>query len=584
MKIRISLLALLLIFPVLLFAENVSQERAMEKAREFFGYATKSAANNDLRLVWNGESSQTKASTAPAFYVFGKQGGGFVIISGDDCISPILGYSTTNDFTTDGMPENVASWFAGYKSFINECRSKSIVDPNAATAWQNKAPYRPALASNVKLVTAQWGQSSPFNLYTPDGCPCGCVATAMAIVMRYYMYPAAGKGTIPGYTTGTNSYSIPTNALGTPYNWDIMPLDAKNVSSEVADQLSRLTYDCGTSVKMDYDKDGSAAYVNDIGPALIKYFGFDKSLTFNYAKDFSAEEWTASLKKDLDAGHPIMYGGNDVKNGGHRFIVDGYDETGYFSINFGWFGNNNGYFAFPNFGEFVSNHNALFNVKPDAGGTYEEVLRIQEQNKGDIGLTTNAPVFVDNITFELTISGIIYNIGTASYQGAIAVARCDSNGKILEQICTAQETTNLSYGQGYVGVTFTNCTLKTFNDNDRLAVIYHTSDGQWKPVLYDKSNGSFRGEIVLKHGESVCPLADATSLSYDPSNMRITVKTNAEATATLKDASGADQSSAMTVSSGTITINTPSLKKGNYSLRIEVENYGSYTIQIRAGK
>lgn len=584
MKVLRNLLAaLLLALPAILLAENVSQEKALATAKQFFGSAVRTSADNELHLVWNGENSLTKAATAPAFYVFERNGGGFVIIAGDDCISPIIGYSRTNRFKTDGMPSNVAAWFAEIRSFVNDCRSKSLVDPKAASEWESVGSARRQAYTENLLNTAKWGQDEPFNAKCPSGSPTGCVAIAMGIMMKYFQYPAAGNGTIPAYVTTTNKYSIPANTLGTKYQWDKMPLVIdKSASGETAEQVSRLIYDCATSVHMDFMENASSAYVTEIPTALVQFFGFDKGATLKLGKDYSESQWLSMVKAEIDAKRPVMYGG-ESKDGGHRFIVEGYDSDGKFMLNFGWYGYQNGYYTFPNFNDFTTGHNAVFNVKPDAGGSYEEIFRVEYKETTDKGLTTSAPAFADNISFDVTVNGIIYNFGYADYKGELGIARCDSNGKFIEMMSSGYETETLKQGTGYVGATFP-CSLKKFNDNDRIQVVFKTSAGEWKPAIYDMTSTTFKGAIVLKHGESESAVADATSLAFDPKTKKVTIKTMADATATLKNSKGADYSSAMSVSSGTITINSATLPKDNYILGITVKGIGSYKITIKAGK
>ena len=401
-KLFLGLAALMLSMTVL--AERVSQEDAALVANNFMN------VGNTVSGVQKAPAKKMvlkKAATTSEnqYYVYENANGeGWVMVAANDVVSPILAYSNTGTFRTDNQPVNVRTWLGKYDKFITKIEADGAAqDEEVAAEWSAlKKGVRKAKGDAIvgPLVKTTWDQDDPYWTLTPNGSGSiakaytGCVATAMAQVMNYWQWPKQGTGShtyqpimqldddgdgypdrdtiiYPGYLTA--------NFDETTYDWDNML--NKYTSSATNDQknaVATLMFHCGVSVEMMYGDDnygGSGAYTGNYGDwtdptcaqnAFPTYFGYKKDGLVSYMRDgfsyegttyyekWTDEEWTAMVKEELDKKHPIMYGGAGDK-GGHSFICDGYDDSNYFHFNWGWSGQNDGYYK-------------LSSLKPGSGG------------------------------------------------------------------------------------------------------------------------------------------------------------------------------------------------------------------------
>lgn len=287
----------------------------------------------------NNDSGMKYHSTIGNLYIF-TSGNGYMILPDDDRAPPLLGYSDSDTpFTVDNPELNY--WLECYNreiDYIKACGNEENVSPLPAP--KERAAIRP-------LLLTEWNQESPYNLLCPkvDGheTVTGCVATAMAQVMKYHNFPDRGKGTHsyywePGKTELTFDYD------NTPFRWDLMTdrYDSKS-TEESKEAVARLMLGCGISVDMHYEPGGSGAATTRMGEALIDIFGYSPSLWMPNRAFYGYEEWEDMIYADLALGLPVLYSGAGTA-GGHQFVCDGYSADGYFHFNWGWGGLSNGYF------------------------------------------------------------------------------------------------------------------------------------------------------------------------------------------------------------------------------------------------
>lgn len=303
-------------------------------------------------------ASLNKATPEKApLYVFNATGGrGFVIVSGDERTEEILGYGMDCQFDEARIPETMKGWLDIYTSEISALQ-------NGVT---NTRPLRVPLHSAVAhLVTTSWGQGdsnstgSAYNQQCPklNGtyCVTGCVATAMAQIMRFHKWPQNYTSAIPSYTSNDNVGYL-SSLSRVKLDWANM-LERYNEGQTTAQckAVAQLMRYCGQSVKMDYDPDASSAYTSDVAMALRTYFDYDINTRYEKRSDYSAESWDNLIYNELKNGRPVLYSGSNP-GGGHAFVCDGYDGQGYYHINWGWEGYCNGYFK-------------LMVLNPGGGGT-----------------------------------------------------------------------------------------------------------------------------------------------------------------------------------------------------------------------
>ena len=272
--------------------------------------------------------------------VIGSDDLGFAVVTADDHVRPVIGYSATPFAET--MPDGFKWWLEkaetalpAQRSMFNVQRSK--VDPLMTTKWGQEYPY------NAKLRYIIGDNTYQFMT--------GCVATAMAQVMNYHRFPRRGHGSVRYVLWNYQTWMFHT--FTETYNWDVM-LDQYSYQSaggldEAARAVSVLMHDCGMAVKMNYDIAVSLANTDDIAPALIEYFSYDESGTRQVRRaDYSEEEWMQLIYDELSAGRPVIYSGinrsNPDKTYGHTFVVHGCDADGLVYVNWGWRGQHDGFF------------------------------------------------------------------------------------------------------------------------------------------------------------------------------------------------------------------------------------------------
>ena len=284
---------------------------------------------------------------APALYVYTYSGDkGFMLLPADDAVAPVVGYSPENKYATDPMATNINAWIGGYASQIRYIRGSEFRDKKWKAPASTRATERKAIEP---LMKTKWNQTSPFNKQCPmvNGyrSVTGCVATAMAQVMKYWEYPPVGFGSIT-YSPNEVEKDLSMNFAETEFDWAHMLDTYKSgkYSTQEADAVATLMKACGYGVRMGYTNVESGAYSRDIPTALTTYFGYDKGITRKDRDSYSSQDaWDDLVYNNLANVGPVIYDGAS-NNGAHCFVCDGYDGNGYFHINWGWGGLSDGYF------------------------------------------------------------------------------------------------------------------------------------------------------------------------------------------------------------------------------------------------
>lgn len=339
-------------------AKRITQWQAQQQAYSFWGKQMPQKAKS---------RTATTASPSDAYYVFNNDAGGFVIIAGDDAVTPVLGYTSTGSFDAENLPDGLKDLLKSYERQIAALGDNYVA---------NQTATRTAFTGEKLLNTAEWNQMAPFNKYTPNNYVTGCVATAGAIVMKHHGYPAKGTGS-HSYTW--NGQDLTAN-FEHDYDWANMPTKYTVGNDEAFDGVARLMSDLGVAVEMKYAKGGSGASMEDLLTALKKYFGYSKYARLLAIADLGAEVWNDRLRAEIDANRPILYSAVDSNKGGHSFVIDGYKDES-FSVNWGWGGYCDGFYRIgalnPETGgkplgdKYNLSQSAVFSLQPSDG---EEVI------------------------------------------------------------------------------------------------------------------------------------------------------------------------------------------------------------------
>lgn len=365
---RCSLLAFAFLATAIFSASASAKPRTDKQMRE--------AAIAKLIKRAGGPAAASASTTAvkeitrdEGYVIFGKDNGGFVVVSTDDMAPEVLGYSDTKISSTIGNAN-----FKWWLQAVN-CVVKAAAKSNTPILMVTKPDASRFDASVDALCTSKWGQEEPYWNQCPMGttgrCLTGCVATSTAQILYYHKGPRSGIGTRTIYYPQDNINGTPVTAdFGNDeYDWDNMidVYTAGNYTTQQADAVALLMKDCGVSTNMSYSPDGSGSYHDQTAEGLRKYFGLT-DVQYVWRKDYSEKEWMEMMYDQITKRQPVIYGGDDWA-GGHSFVLDGYDSDGLVHINWGWEGQDDGYYDIallnPSGYQFSRNQDAVINITPE---------------------------------------------------------------------------------------------------------------------------------------------------------------------------------------------------------------------------
>ena len=321
---------------------------------------------------------------AAAFYVFNTSNG-FVIVSADDCATPILSYSNEGRFDRENIPIQFQEYLQGFVEQI-EYGIENHLKADAKKAQQWELVRTTGRLTNNRtdeavgpLITTMWDQHYPYNMFAPSGCLTGCTATAMAQEMNYWEWPVQGIGE---HSYVWNGDTLSANFGETTYDWANM-LDSygSQATQEQREAVATLMYHCGVAVNMHYGTNISTASLYP--GTLINYFNYSNEMSLEFLENYSSETWEAKLKDCLNRGMPLHYVGY-ASSGGHAFVCDGYDSNNMFHFNMGW-GSLGGYCAIEAL-YYNRMNSAIFNMHPpyDEPTVYEINVSIKNNEGGTV--------------------------------------------------------------------------------------------------------------------------------------------------------------------------------------------------------
>lgn len=468
---------------------------------------------DDLQLVMTREGAvEGKQGLQVFFRIYNAGSQGFVIVAGDDLVIPILGYSTENPFPTGQLRFDVVDWLHGYEAQISEAIERNgQAAPDVEAAWQAALADEPDPGRGTDavqpLVATKWDQSPYVNALCPGGSVTGCVATAMAQVMKYHNHPVQGAG-FHSYNAG-NYGTLSANFGATTYNWGAMP----NIVNSPNNAVATLMYHCGVSVDMEYSPEVSGAWVisaqstteNCTEFALKTYFGYDPSLQGKFRQGHSDTQWINMLKGELDASRPIVYAGFG-SGGGHCFVLDGYDNNNKFHVNWGWGGQADGYFTISNLdpssigtgggtGGFNSGQQAIFGVKPAGGGGGQGPT---PGGPSSIALYNYVNLSASTIYYGqgFTVSTNVVNNGNTNFLGDYAAGVFDAESNFYGLVQTLTENQGLPPDYVYNnGLSFTTDGMYSMLPGTYyIAILYRPTNGEWMLVA---DNGNYYNLVQI---------------------------------------------------------------------------------------
>lgn len=411
-------------------AKQLSPAEALERALGYtpakgkpVPYPTRgSAADYTLSYTSPLPGDETKAGC----YFF-KSSEGFMVASADDRAVPVLAYGTDTTFDPDNMSPELKWWLSEYGREMVEVpdspyQDEGITDP--------KEPIAP-------MCKTKWNQFGPYY----DMCSkaygepvvTGCVATALAQVMKYHNWPPTGEGERT-YTSAGKEFSFDYSTAD--FKWNLM-LDSywAKAPEDTKEAVAELMYACGVAVGMHYHPGGSGADPAVMCGTLPEYLKYDRSIYNAQRMYYGIQDWTDLIYNQLKTVGPVQYSGYVSSGGGHSFVCDGYDQNGYFHFNWGWGGASDGYYLLTSLspthrgvgpaearGGFNFNQDAVINIFP-AGSTpstpYYGVMNASNFHIGQKWAYTGR---------EITVTGAYWNTGATEIKGQFGVEAIAENG------------------------------------------------------------------------------------------------------------------------------------------------------------
>ncbi len=513
-----------------LSAEPVDTALACKVARNFYfqnsQYKSLGEINAKLVFTYNSNELGVRSSEKGAvnieknnenlYFIYNINNEGFVIVAGDDDAKPVLGYSKEGIYLAENMPPAFIDLMSNYSRQILNIKQNNLkADHKIQDEWKRMENGESKIDNKSKgevgpLLTTKWNQTTYYNAYCPidrgKQVVTGCVATAMAQIMKYWNHPNKGTGHYSYYHPLFGELSA--NFGNTKYDWANMPnaLGKTSSPSEVK-AVAKLNYDCGISVNMDYNVEGSGANMAVmVIKSLKNYFYYSASAQIVSKYDYNDTDWISLLESELINNRPMQCQGyNNIS--GHAFVCDGFDNNDYLHYNWGWGGVADGFFSADNLNpagtNFDYNQKAIINIQP---------ITIPEKK---IELNSNIDIIPDTIIYNkaFSIKTNIKNSDTSAFYGHFAAFLYDINDNYYFIDSTGNDT--LYAGEHFNDLTFSSkgisaATLGTY----KLGILYRSATGNW--LLADSTNYKNLVNVNIISSNSRLKLLSSINISKPP--------------------------------------------------------------------
>ncbi|MDR1332472.1 MAG: thiol protease/hemagglutinin PrtT [Tannerella sp.] len=430
------------------FAKNRTQKESEAIAASFYSkqFSLRSApAAQIFTLAYactDDEGFSLRSATTDAYYYVFNIGDddGFIIISGDDRANDVLGYATSGHFDIDRIPSNFRNWLSFYRSelkILSEMPDSVSVLPVVYDMHElvDSIPY----ASEIQPLLGQiaWGQREPFN----ELCPiipetevravAGCVAIAMAQIMKYYEWPIRGTGA-KSYVSEKHHIRLNADFSQTTYDWaNIRDTYTGEESEKEKSAVSTLVYHCGVASEMNYSyESGASQQIAAFG--MKDHFNYDPNMQLLERSFYSTRDWYNLLKKELNASRPVFYIGARSNMTAHAFVCDGYDRNGLFHFNWGWTGSSNGYFNTSvveswNMSGYNGAQNIIVGIQP--AHTETSVLQTQLFVPERHGPVTSESTFGRDEKFGFSTG--VYHTCVSRFSGEVGIGLYDNEDELI---------------------------------------------------------------------------------------------------------------------------------------------------------
>ena len=521
MKRFTTLLLSSLLLTITVFANPIDPDKAYEIASGVWKNSIKKNSDGALELIPRNKMSKvgnrfgTKEQT-PGFYIFSPADGqGFVIVSGDDELAPIVGYSTTAK--AGEMPPALCDLLSVYDMYVEDVRN-GIAEPMQPVVTASNSSIEP-------MLTTTWNQDSPYNLQCPQVngsyTPTGCTATATAQIMKFHNWPekASKSFTWENNVTGKDEY---VNTSSHKYDWENMLDSYRNgYTTTEANAVALLMSDVGKAMNSTYALAGTGSTPTYAAQALVNIFKYSPDIIVAKREEYTNEEYMELIRKNLEARQPLLYAGHGQDySSGHAFVCDGINENNLLHINWGWGGSYDGYFDITSMapggagiggGEDRYNvgQTIIANIRPRAEGeanvngepTLYSMLILNPDTNPDKGeeyefVDKSTKAFVNNISKQ-RIAFALLNWSHSTSKMILKI-EFEKNGKLHRsiQLNDADDLVELKMNEDSGGHYIIDFNISNIEGNDayleqgRYNVRVYYSDGtsEYKPVRGAENN------------------------------------------------------------------------------------------------
>ncbi len=475
MKTKHVLLLILVIFSLHLFAGNITLQEAKKVALNFY---FEKYNQFEVQVRYDQLTVQSVYTETDGienyYYVFQINKAGFVMVSADDRLTPVLGYSFKHEFIAENQPSNVQYWFRQYEDQVLFAR-KNKIEPgkNITGQWayylaNDFISTKPAIKSKEiePLITTLWDQGWSYNYYCPADpagpgghAYAGCVATAFTQISYYWRWPDHGQGYTSYLPTTNPQYGVQfADFENTWYRYNEMTDSPTALNTAIAEYM----YHWAVNFRMDFTPDGSGPDSSILIPGedstayCFKYIADG----FIYRDSMPNEQWKNLLVSELDNGCPLYYSGDPENPPGHAFVCDGYQDEDYFHFNLGWGGQSNGYYTIDNI----------------AGYNYDQSC---------------IPCFPDTLQYNYPIYATIADTLTA-FEGSIT----DGSGPVNVYLNNTQVSWLIDPQTEYDSATKIIIMVKRFdlfNDGDKLSI--YDGENNSAPLLAELTGNTIPEDI-----------------------------------------------------------------------------------------
>ena len=457
-----ALFTMMLCMPAQGYAQHrdVSQARAI--AQHFWNAQAVRSADGSAQQAPT--LTLHEQASSPSRYLFtrtatdGTTLPGFVLVSADECMPAVLGFSSNCSLPAGPLPDHVESWLRVYDEMTVLCQSS----PQSKAAYEQAAIWPDGGEEVLPLLgEMQWDQDSPYNLLCPTDeegkhAVTGCVATALAQIMRMHQWPIQGTGYKQYYCSSLKK-NVSFDFDNVRFEWaNMLDKYVDDYSEESATAVAQLMQAVGTAVSMEYGVNSSGTMSSEAVTGLREYLGYDADVYLAIPKDYTERQWHRLLQQELWQGRPVYYAGN-----GHAYVIDGVkvgeDELTYYHVNWGSSGKFYGYFLLHQLRphgtgiggsipgtNYSVNPDMIVGISPDDG--FVQPLSMVCRTL-DIG-TRNAGTYAGQTGYT-RISGLGLIHTTENYNGSLRIEMHDTGNQQAPPIVIAEEestTINLDMG------------------------------------------------------------------------------------------------------------------------------------------